>query len=572
MKPLKIENEAGSNMKSTIRYTFVAPGAIGKGRGRGLKSLGEKGNTPSKSLLPQSSDLVKKYIKEIETSSTEKDKGQGLKRSTIFTSQGMQTIYKNSMVPEKENKQINLSFPTSAIKVEKCTQEVETSSMEKDRGQGLKKSTIFTSQGMQTIYKNSTVEKCTQEVETMRPAAIRKGLEKRSGSLSSPLGISESEASSDRIWSRIDSAFGNSNWMMKWGHVQVEYELPHISDHSPMFLQVTDEPRGGRLPFKFFNVWVDHPNFLTLVLKVWRQPVNKKGMEKIWYKLKLLKSLLKDLNIKEFKNVRSNTVKAREELKRESILKQKSRVTWIKLGDSLSKYFSAVMKERTHKKLIGNIQALNGCKLQDPKAIQQEIISFYQSPMGASQNRLPAVDRRIMKLGPILVHQQQLDLCEEITDQEIWEGLRSIDDDKSPGIDGYTSCFLKKAWQMVKDDICSAVREFFITGAMCKAINCTSITLVLKIPSPVTVKDYRPIACCTVLYKIISKIITSRMQKIMPCIICEAQTGFIPGRRISDKIILAQELVQDYTRTRKRISARCTIKIDLQKAYVTSRT
>ncbi|WMV45724.1 hypothetical protein MTR67_039109, partial [Solanum verrucosum] len=167
-----------------------------KGRGRGLKSLGEKGNTPSKSLLPQSSDLAKKYIKEIETSSTEKDKGQGLKRSTIFTSQGMQTIYKNSMVPEKENMQINLSFPTSAIKVEKCTQEVETSSMEKDRGQGLKKSTIFTSQGMQTIYKNSTVEKCTQEVETMRPAAIRKGLEKRSGSLSSPLGISESEVGS----------------------------------------------------------------------------------------------------------------------------------------------------------------------------------------------------------------------------------------------------------------------------------------------------------------------------------------------------------------------------------------
>ncbi|KAH0657056.1 hypothetical protein KY285_031938 [Solanum tuberosum] len=202
MKPLKIDNEVGSNMKSTIRYTFIAPGAIGKGWGRGLKSLGEKGNTPSKSLLPQSSDLVKKYIKEIETSSTEKDRGQGLKKSTIFTSQGMQTIYKNSMVPEKENKQINLSFPTSAIKVEKCAQEVETRkifqtcSMEKDRGQGLKRSTIFTSQGMQTIYKNSTVEKCTQEVETMRPAAIRKGLEKRSGSLSSPLGISESEVGS----------------------------------------------------------------------------------------------------------------------------------------------------------------------------------------------------------------------------------------------------------------------------------------------------------------------------------------------------------------------------------------
>ncbi|KAK6803469.1 hypothetical protein RDI58_001253 [Solanum bulbocastanum] len=37
MKQMKTENEADSSMKSTIRYTFVAPDAIGKGQGRGLK-------------------------------------------------------------------------------------------------------------------------------------------------------------------------------------------------------------------------------------------------------------------------------------------------------------------------------------------------------------------------------------------------------------------------------------------------------------------------------------------------------------------------------------------------------
>ncbi|KAH0633181.1 hypothetical protein KY284_035967 [Solanum tuberosum] len=138
-------------MKSTIRYTFDALGAIGKGWGRGLKSFGEKGNTPSKSFLPQSSYLVKKYIKKIET---KKDRGQGLEKATIFTSQGMQTIYKNSMVHEKENMQSNTSFPTSDIQVEK------------------------------------------ENMQTMRPTTISKGLEKKSGSLSSSLGFSESEVGS----------------------------------------------------------------------------------------------------------------------------------------------------------------------------------------------------------------------------------------------------------------------------------------------------------------------------------------------------------------------------------------
>ncbi|KAG5614381.1 hypothetical protein H5410_014205 [Solanum commersonii] len=75
---MKTENEDGSIMKSTIRYSFVAPGAIGKGRGRGLKSLTSKGKVSTKSSLFESSDLVKKYIQEVETSAIEKGRQQQL--------------------------------------------------------------------------------------------------------------------------------------------------------------------------------------------------------------------------------------------------------------------------------------------------------------------------------------------------------------------------------------------------------------------------------------------------------------------------------------------------------------
>ncbi|KAH0721508.1 hypothetical protein KY284_006538 [Solanum tuberosum] len=127
MKPLKTENEADSSMKSTIRYTFVAPGAIGKGRGRGLKSLAERRNLSTKSYVSQSSDL---------------GRGQGLTNSTLFTSQGMTTIPKNSIDLEKENKQTNPSAHAST-------------NLGKGRGQRITNSTLFTSQGMPTIPKNS---------------------------------------------------------------------------------------------------------------------------------------------------------------------------------------------------------------------------------------------------------------------------------------------------------------------------------------------------------------------------------------------------------------------------------
>ena len=55
------------------------------------------------------------------------------------------------------------------------------------------------------------------------------------------------------------------------------------------------------------------------------------------------------------------------------------------------------------------------------------------------------------------------------------------------------------------------------------------------------------------------------MHDVMPDIICESQAGFIPGRKIADNIILALELVKSYTR--KNISPRSMMNIDLQKAY-----
>lgn len=117
----------------------------------------------------------------------------------------------------------------------------------------------------------------------------------------------------------------------------------------------------------------------------------------------------------------------------------------------------------------------------------------------------------------------------------------------------------------MKVDIYDAVIEFFETGKMPRVINCTTVTLLSKIPNPAAIKDYRPISCCSVLFKIIAKLLASRLQKVMSFLIDEAQAGFIPGRKGADNTILAHELIRAYSR--KHISLRCMIKVDLQKAY-----
>lgn len=91
------------------------------------------------------------------------------------------------------------------------------------------------------------------------------------------------------------------------------------------------------------------------------------------------------------------------------------------------------------------------------------------------------------------------------------------------------------------------------------------IILIPKSSTANTIKDYRHIACCSVLYKIISKILTNRMSSVMSYLVGSEQAAFVPGRYIHDNTILAQELIRGYSR--KNTSARCMIKVDLQKAY-----
>lgn len=249
----------------------------------------------------------------------------------------------------------------------------------------------------------------------------------------------------------------------------------------------------------------------------------------------------------------------------ESALRQKSRAKWIKLGDANNKYFSAVIKERAQRKHIRSITSLNGQTLYDHKDVQNEIAQFYKGLMGTSANDLPAIDIQKMMNRPTLTRQQRIALCAPITDEEIYEGLKAIGDDKAPGIDRYNAFFFKHTWKIIKKDIIAAVQSFFSTGRMYKPVNCTLVILIPKVQCPNTVKEYRPITCCSALYKIISKVLAKRIHDIIRTIISESQAAFIPGRNISDNIILAHELVRVYTR--KNVSPRCMLKIDLQKAY-----
>ncbi|GJX75383.1 hypothetical protein Tco_0313978 [Tanacetum coccineum] len=156
-------------------------------------------------------------------------------------------------------------------------------------------------------------------------------------------------------------------------------------------------------------------------------------------------------------------------------------------------------------------------------------------------------------------------MIRDISDNEIKAALFDIDNNKAPGPDGYSSQFFKDAWNVIGKEFCKAVRDFFISGKLLKEVNSTVISLVPKISTPRRVSGYRPIACCNVVYKCISKIMVNRIKGCLDSLVDQNQSAFIPSRQISDNVLLSQELLRGYHR--KRGYARCAFKVDIQKAF-----
>lgn len=115
------------------------------------------------------------------------------------------------------------------------------------------------------------------------------------------------------------------------------------------------------------------------------------------------------------------------------------------------------------------------------------------------------------------------------------------------------------------DEVTEAILNFLKINAMYRPVNKTLVTLISKVKQPSTIKEYKPICCCTILYKIISKMLTSRLQELLEYLIGPSQAAFVLGRMLGENVILSHELVNGYGR--KDISPRCMMKIDMQKTY-----
>ncbi|XP_058751951.1 uncharacterized protein LOC131625068 [Vicia villosa] len=127
----------------------------------------------------------------------------------------------------------------------------------------------------------------------------------------------------------------------------------------------------------------------------------------------------------------------------EHIMRQRAKVSWIRLGDGNNAYFHASVKSKQSKMHIQKLCKEDGTVVTSYEDITQEVLQFYGRLMGIAQHNLEAVDIRALRKGKKLSSNQRNMLIDHVTVAEIRDALNSIEDLKAPGVDGYNSKFFK---------------------------------------------------------------------------------------------------------------------------------
>jgi hypothetical protein len=152
------------------------------------------------------------------------------------------------------------------------------------------------------------------------------------------------------------------------------------------------------------------------------------------------------------------------------------------------------------------------------------------------------------------------------TAEEVKKSLWSIGDLKAPGPDGLHAIFYKRFWDMLGDDLIKEVLNAVNNISVPDGWNSTTIVMIPKIDNPDKVSQFRPISLCNVVYKIISKMLANRLKLYLPEIISDHQSVFVPGRMITDNILLAYESIHAMKK-KKGKKGLCAVKLDMHKAY-----
>ncbi|KAK6120349.1 hypothetical protein DH2020_045906 [Rehmannia glutinosa] len=404
-------------------------------------------------------------------------------------------------------------------------------------------------------------------------------------------------APNSMVFERLDRFVNSEGWRHLYPAASASNLEFYHSDHRPVEV-VTGPDQSARgfgvknKTFKFEACWLMEDEIEDIVERGWLSaPSSSPLYEKIAICCEYLKvwagsrfrSLSKQLadkrkrlnSLKNHHQWSSSLAQIHElektieklEAQEESYWRQRSRNLWLSSGDRNTKFFHSQANKRRSQNVIKGLLSSHGDLCSDSRGMAEIILKYFSSLFSSDHPSDRDFSKVLEKVQQKVDDNMNAYLTLPFTAEEVKKAVFDLGPERAPGPDGMPGLFFQKFWKIVGGDVSRAVLAVLNEGAPLEEWNRTMITLLPKNKNPLTLKEYRPISLCNFCYKIVSRAIANRMRRVLPNIIDDFQSAFVPGRLISDNIIVGFECMH-WIRSQKRSKRGfAALKLDMSKAY-----
>ena len=395
------------------------------------------------------------------------------------------------------------------------------------------------------------------------------------------------------IWERLDRAIGTQSWFSIFLATKVVTLECGTSDHKPIIIHPMGIPDRKNRPWRFEQVWLEDEGCHEIAHLAWRSDGGTSLMDKVTGKIKRCQSSFKWWSKKSFGNVTRQLIEKKKMLKQaesvavqggnvetghqlkheiqrlllveEKLWQQRSKSHWIKSGDKNTSFFHNRASQRYRRNTIHGLLNARGEMCCGDKKVAELMVEYYTDLFTSSQPS--EIDMVLHHIPRKVIDGMNAFLGRDFNKEEVDMALSQMAPLKAPRPDGLPPIFFQHYWGEIGGDVAEAVCSCLNSGHIPAKINHTYITLVPKVKSPDQVSQFRPIALCNILYKLISKVLANRLKVILLDIIFESQSAFQSDKAISNNILVAYETLHHMKTKNSGKLGFMTLKLDMSKAY-----
>ena len=228
----------------------------------------------------------------------------------------------------------------------------------------------------------------------------------------------------------------------------------------------------------------------------------------------------------------------------------RSKYDWYEQGEKSTKFFLNLEKQRGNQNRIRKL-IVNEKEINNETEILNQIKLFYETLFQKPSLKYSTdnINHFLNTLDIPKLSADKIILSDiELTEKDLYDSMKSMKNDKSPGNDGLTKEFYVTFWDDIKATFVSSLKQARERKELSISQRQAIITIIKlkekKERDKRYIKNWRPISLLNVDIKILSKALAKRLKEVLPCLIPAQQTAYAKNRNIGESEGLISDIIE----------------------------